>query len=82
MRLKVIDQIHISSIRPDSLRPGDEIGVTGEEGLVLLAAHPDKFERLPESGADHIHAEKADFAPLNKMDAAPANKAAPKRKAR
>lgn len=82
MRLKVIDQIHISSIRPDSLRPGDEIGVTGEEGLVLLAAHPDKFERVPDSGADHVHAEKAEQPPLNKMSAPLANKASAKRKAR
>lgn len=82
MRLKVIDQIHISAIQPDTLRPGDEIGVTGEEGLVLLAAHPDKFERVPDSGADHVPAEKAEQPPLNKMSAQLANKASPKRKAR
>ena len=82
MRLKVVDQIHVSSIQADSLRPGDEIGVTPEEGLALLSAHPDKFERLPDSGADHVHAEKAERPPINKMSPAPANKASANRKAK
>lgn len=82
MKLKVIDQIHISWVQADSLRPGERISVTPEQGEALLKAHPDKFEKLAGSDADHVHAEKADVAPLNKMEAAPANKAkaAPKRK--
>jgi hypothetical protein len=82
MKLKVTDQIHVSWVQADSLRPGDEIGVTPEQGEALLKAHPDKFKKLAASDADHAHAEKAEPAPLNKMAAAPANKAAPKRKAK
>lgn len=74
MKLKVTDQIHVSWVQADSLRPGDEIGVTPEQGEELLKAHPDKFKKLASSTEDHIQAEKAERAPLNKMDAAPANK--------
>lgn len=80
MKLKVLDQIHVSWVQADSLRPGDEIGVTPEQGEALMKAHPDKFEKL--AGRDHIESEKAEKAPLNKMEAAPANKAASKRKAK
>lgn len=84
MKLEIIDQIHVSWVQADSLRPGDQISVTPEQGEGLLKAHPDKFKKLAGSGADHVHAEKAEPAPLNKMEAAPANKAkaAPKKKAK
>ena len=81
MKLKVTDQIHVSWVQADSLRPGDMIGITPEQGEALLKAHPDKFEKVAGSDEDHVHAEKAEAAPISKMEAAPANKSAPKRKA-
>jgi len=82
MKLKITDQIHVSWVQADSLRPGDEITVTPEQGEALLKAHPDKFLKASAAAGDHVHAAKADAAPLNKMEAAPANKAAPKGKAK
>ena len=68
MKLKVTDQIHVSFIQADSLRPGQVIEVTDEQGANLLKAHPGTF--------------KAAVADENKMEAAPANKAAGKQKAK
>lgn len=78
MRLEVKDQIHVSSIQADSLRPGDKVRVTAAQGAELLKAHPDKFVDLAEPEEDSQPAEKAAPTPVNKMEAAPANKAAPK----
>lgn len=78
MKLKVTDQIHVSWVQADSLRPGEEIKVTAEQAETLLKAHPDKFEKVAGGEAEQAPAEKAEPAPLNKMEAAPANKAAPK----
>lgn len=65
MKLKLLDQIHISWIRPDTLRPGDEISVTPEDGEALLRVHPDKFRQIPSS--DPIHADGGGPEILNKM---------------
>lgn len=79
MKLKVLDQIHVSYVQADSLRPGDEISVTPEQGEALMKAHPDTFKKLKASDDDHSHGEKAEPAPLNKMTAPPANKSKAKR---
>jgi hypothetical protein len=78
MKLKVTDQIHVSYIQADTLRPNDEVVVTAEQGESLLKAHPDKFEKL----SNEEPAAKAEPAPENKMEAAPTNKAAGKQKAK
>ena len=73
MRLKALDQIHLSSVRPDSLRVGEEFDVSDALGGELMEKHPTRFERV------HISGEKAAPSPLNKVDAPPANKSTVKR---
>lgn len=73
MRLKALDQIHLSSVRADSLRAGEEFDVSDALGDELMVKHPSRFERV------HTSAEKAAPAPLNKADSPPANKSTVKR---
>ncbi len=77
MRLKVLDQVHVSSVQPDALRPGQEIKVTPEEGEALLSKLPAYFEQL-ESDQETPPAPEA--AEGEKAEPAPPNKAAPARK--
>ncbi len=72
MKLKVLDQIHVSAVQSDSLRPGQRIEVSDAYGAELLARHPAKF--AAENG------EKAEPAPKNKVEPAPKNKTAPNNK--
>lgn len=75
MELKVKDQIAVSSVQADSLRPGQTIAVSDALGEELLNKHPSKFEQVGSSAA------KAEPAPDNKAEgAAPANKAVTGRK--
>lgn len=76
MKLRALDQINVSAVQSDSLRPGQEFTCTEELGSELLKKHPAVFEELP---ADEP-AEKEDAPPPNKAEPAPPNKAAPKRK--
>lgn len=71
MKLRALDQIHVSSIQPDSLRPGQEIEVSAALGAELLKKHPATFESIEADDGG----EKADPAPSNKAEDAPANKA-------
>jgi hypothetical protein len=69
MKLKVVDQILVSSVDSDTLRPGREIEVSDELGKDLLERHPTTFSE--------VGGEKAARAPANKArKAAPANKSA------
>lgn len=61
MKLRARDQVHVSSVRADSLRPGEEFEVGDAVGEELMQRHPGLFERLDE-GAE----EKAEPAPKNK----------------
>lgn len=74
MRLKALDQMHVSAVKTDSLRPGDEFEISDSAGADLLKAHPTKFRRL-----DVPAAAKSEAPPKNKAVVAPANKASPKR---
>lgn len=74
MKLRALDQIHVSSVKPDSLRKGEEFEVSDAAGADLLKKHPAKFEQVAGDAA-----QKAEPAPRNKAESAPANKAAPKR---
>lgn len=71
MRLLTKDQIHVSAVRADALRPHDEIEVTDAIGAELLAKHPTKFDRIDV---------KAEPAPQNKAEPDPINKAETKGK--
>lgn len=70
MRLKTLDQLHVSSVRADSLRPNEEFDVSDSTGEELLKRHPNTLRRV-DSGSS----EKAEQAPANKSEAPPANKA-------
>lgn len=70
MKMKSLDTIHVSAVKPDSLRPGEEFEISDAAGAELMKAHPSKFEVVQEKSS-----EKAEPAPKNKAESAPANKA-------
>jgi hypothetical protein len=72
MRLRALDQIAISSVKPTSLRPGETFEVSDALGADLLKAHSSKLARI-----DGMET-KADTKPANKAELKPANKAEPK----
>lgn len=97
MKLRALDQVHISSVQSDSLRPGQEFEVSDDLGNKMLKSLPGLLARVDaepfggkgdhdqngETGGAAPPAEKAEPAPLNKAEpAAPANKANPKVKAK
>lgn len=65
MKLRMTDQLHISSVSKDTLTPGMEIAVSDALGAELLKKHPDKVEQIQE---------KAERRPKNKADKPDANK--------
>lgn len=71
-KLKVTDQIHVSSVQADTLQPRQEITVTNSLAEQLLKQHPASFEDLGDAEeAD----EKAAPEPENKAAPAHADKA-------
>ncbi|KKB12371.1 hypothetical protein VE25_07405 [Devosia geojensis] len=70
MKLYAIDQVSISSVKADTLRPGEPFEVSDAFGKELL-------ERLPHAVSDQPPKGKAEPRPKNKMEAPPANKADP-----
>ena len=46
MKLKALDQLHVSAVQSDSLRPGQVFDISDAAGAELLARHPTKFEQL------------------------------------
>lgn len=76
MRLKALDQIHVSAVQADSLRPNQEFDVSDAAGADLMKAHPGKFEQLDEPEPTSA-AEKAEPPVKNKDEGAPSkNKSA------
>ncbi len=97
MKLRALDQVHVSSVQADSLRPGQEFEVSETLGTQMLKSLPGRIERVdvePFAGkGDHDDngttggaapaVEKADPPHPNKAEpAAPANKANTKVKAK
>ncbi|MCV9960392.1 hypothetical protein OIU34_00635 [Pararhizobium sp. BT-229] len=76
MKLKALDQISVSSVSADSLRPGQEFTVSKAQGDELLKAHPKIFQKV----SDEEPAAKAEIAPIGEALNAPANKADNRRK--
>lgn len=70
MKLKALDQIHVSAVQSETLRPGQEFEISDAAGEELLKAHPGKFNRLDRP------AKKAAPRPMNKKAKAPKNKGA------
>jgi len=64
MKLKAIDTLHISAVRSDSIRPGDEFEVEDGAGRSLVTR-----------GLAITAGEKAAVPPKNKADRKLANKA-------
>lgn len=62
MQIKILDQVHLSSVRATTLAAGEVVEVSSDLGAELLKKHPDKFE-------------KAEEPPQNKAETAPSNKA-------
>jgi len=54
MKLKALDQLHVSAVQSDSLRPGQVFDISDAAGAELLVRHPDKFEHLAD---DDVEAE-------------------------
>lgn len=50
MHLRLLDQITISSVRPEMLIPREVIEVTDEQGAELLQKHPRTFRAVNEAG--------------------------------
>ncbi|MDF2994670.1 MAG: hypothetical protein K0R27_307 [Xanthobacteraceae bacterium] len=73
MRLKALDQMHVSAVKSDSLRPGEEFEVSDSIGADLLKRHPGKFVELGRRA-------KAEAKPRNKAEPAPSNKSPTRRK--
>ena len=86
MRLRTKDQLHISSVRADTLRPGEEFEVSDSHGEELLKAHPKLLQRVSGPSVAAVKAQpapgnKAEFPPLNKAAFSPESKADTRRKA-
>jgi hypothetical protein len=81
--MKAVDTLHISSVKPDSLQPGEEFEVAGYVAEDLeargLAERVSDKPAQTEAPASDPEA-KAEPAPENKMEAAPENKASTTRK--
>jgi hypothetical protein len=67
VKMKAVDQVHISSVKADSLQPGEQFEVTEATA-----------KDLEDRGlAKRVGGAKAEPAPTNKAEPAPTNKAAP-----
>lgn len=77
MKLKALDQVHVSAVKNDSLRPGEVFEVSDEVGKELLKRKPALVVEIASESAA-----KAEPALANKKALPPANKAAPKRSAK
>lgn len=67
MKLYATDQVSISSVQADTLRPGQEFEVSDEMGKELLTTLPHAVSKEPPK-------QKAAAAPKNKAQPRPANK--------
>ncbi len=75
MKLRVLDQIQLTAVRSEVLRPREEVIVDDTVGAAVLESHPGYFEQLPDDEPEG--GEKAEAEPDNKKAPEPKNKAAP-----
>lgn len=54
MKLRAKEQMHITSLQAETIRPGQEIEVTDARGQEILAALPGKFEHVNEPIAGNV----------------------------
>lgn len=82
MKLRALDQVHVSAVQADSLRPGQEFEVSDDLGKQMLKSLPGRVEQVvlvkeEPAVTENAPASKSQPAPQNKAEpAAPANKAA------
>lgn len=81
MKIITNDQIHISAVQNDTLRPGQEFIVSDSLGNQLLQAHPYTLRKTgndqPAPAAEYGPViAKAEPAPKNKAERKPKNKSA------
>lgn len=77
MKLKAKDQLHISNVKPDPIRPGEEFEIADPEGRQLLdrgLATRVKAEKKMDKSSKRES--KAAEQPTNKAAPVPSNKAA------
>lgn len=51
MKLRAIDQVHVSAVKADTIRPGEVFDVSDSQGEALLKARPGAFEHVDEAPA-------------------------------
>lgn len=81
MKIRILEQLHISSVSADTLRPGAEVEVSDDQGNELLKRHPDKVAEIEaeiEGEGEGESEAKPAAKPEAKAAKAPANKAAQK----
>lgn len=75
MKLKAVDTLHVSSVKADNIKPGEEFEVSDDLGRQMvergLATAVSAEKPAPRAEPEPA---KADVPPLNKMDAPPSNK--------
>lgn len=49
MKLRALDQVHVSSVQADSLRPGQEFEVSDVLGEQMMKSLPGRVERVDEA---------------------------------
>jgi hypothetical protein len=64
MKLKAIDTLHVSSVGPENIAPGQEFEVSDDTGKELI-----ERDLASEVKAAPVHANKAEPAPANKSKA-------------
>lgn len=79
MKLKATDQIHISAVSSDTLKPGTEFEVSDAMGEELLNKRPDAVAFVSASEQEPLEQEKGAVQTAHPKDAgsAPENKAVP-----
>lgn len=90
MKLKANDTLHVSSVKAENIKPGEEFEVSDdfgrqmvERGLATEVTKPQPKAEAPiEPEAREPEPVKAEAPPLNKMTAPPSNKSKQHKKGR
>lgn len=75
MKLRAYDTVHVSTVRAENLRPGEEFEIGDAAGEELLKAHPGLFAVVEGAKAEPAPSNKAEPAPENKTIRAPVSAA-------
>lgn len=88
MKVKALDQLHVSSVKAETIRPDEEFELgdaeaksLAERGLVKIIGAGAKAAAAPENKMEKAPENKAAPSTATKVAAAPKPRAAPKKKA-